>query len=222
MQIRVSICASADNAGEVEEAESWLERNRAALSYVSDMNGCGCCVVSWEVEGPEHVIDTLPPYLRAAAPAGSAIPCQKDQPQQDQLQQRRQAGHPPGAVGTPGKPAAGAMARRAAIAPSVSTGSIVLLGVFYLILALPTLRLGIAVYTPCVSNFEGGCSMGKGIAAVITLVTATGAFGLGIVLMTQLTAHPTIAATMRGAIRLAHLLWLAPLAYFLFTLHALF
>lgn len=107
-------------------------------------------------------------------------------------------------------------------APPVSTNSIVLLGVFYLISALPTLRLGIAVYTPCVSNFEGGCSMGKGIAAVITLLTSGAASGLGIVLMTQLTAHPTIAGNMRGAIRLTHLLWLAPLAYFLFTLHALF
>ena len=65
MKTRASICASVDIAGQVDEAESWLERNKENLSYVSEMNGCGCCIVAWDVEGPQHVIDTLPWHLRA-------------------------------------------------------------------------------------------------------------------------------------------------------------
>ena len=65
METRISICALTDNAGEVAEAEAWLEQNRASLSYVSDMNGCGCCVFSWDVEGPKEITDTLPSHLSA-------------------------------------------------------------------------------------------------------------------------------------------------------------
>ena len=63
METRVSIIALVDNVGEVEEAEAWLEQNRARLSYVSEMNGCGCCVFSWDAQGPKEVMDTLPLHL---------------------------------------------------------------------------------------------------------------------------------------------------------------
>jgi hypothetical protein len=65
MTMRASICASVDAAGEVKEAEWWLEHNQENLSYVSEMNGCGCCIFAWDVEGPQHVIATLPLHLRA-------------------------------------------------------------------------------------------------------------------------------------------------------------
>ena len=67
MEARASICALTDNPGEVDEAESWLERNRVRLSHVSEMNGCGCCVFSWDIQGPREVIDTLPAYLSAGS-----------------------------------------------------------------------------------------------------------------------------------------------------------
>ena len=74
MEARASICALTDNAGEVEQAESWLERNRARLSHVSEMNGCGCCVFSWDVQGPKEVIDTLPLHLSAGSAWASSDP----------------------------------------------------------------------------------------------------------------------------------------------------
>lgn len=67
METRASICALTDNPGEVDEAESWLEKNRDHLSYVSEMNGCGCCVFLWNVQGPKESIDTLPLHLSSGS-----------------------------------------------------------------------------------------------------------------------------------------------------------
>jgi len=63
MLLRASICALVDIPDEVELAKAWLHENRALLTLVSDMNGCGCCVYLWDVEGSEDVIKTIPPHL---------------------------------------------------------------------------------------------------------------------------------------------------------------
>jgi hypothetical protein len=219
MEMRTSILAAVDNVGEVDQAEAWLERNRAALSYVSEMNGCGCCIHAWEIAGPRHVLDTLPSHLRAVTLADTAALCQEGQPQQ-----RRQAGHEKenaDNAGTPAGQSAGAAAGRSAVAvPSI--GAIVLLGVVYLIFAVPTVLLAVGAYTPCTSNFEGGCGMAKGLAAIISLLPATGAFTMGFVLRARLAEHPTIARRAPTALAFAMLLWIAPLAYTLVTLYVLF
>ena len=67
MEARASICALADNPGEVEDAERWLKENASALSFVSEMNGCGCCVFAWDIQGPAEVIKTLPEHLSAGS-----------------------------------------------------------------------------------------------------------------------------------------------------------
>jgi hypothetical protein len=67
MLIRASICAVTDNPGEVDLAESWLDQNKARLTFVSDMNGCGCCVFLWDIEGPSEVVDTLPTQLASSS-----------------------------------------------------------------------------------------------------------------------------------------------------------
>jgi len=202
MEMRASICAAVDNVGEVEEAEAWLERNRAALSYVSEMNGCGCCIYAWNIVGPQHVLDTLPSHLRAVTLVDTAALCQEGQPQQG-----RKGGH---------------RQDNAANAAPASIGAIVLLVVVYLIFAVPTVMLAIGAYTPCTSNFEGGCGMAKGLAAIISLLPATGAFTLGFVLRARLAEHPTIVRKAPAALAFAMLLWLAPLAYTLVTLYVLF
>lgn len=117
---------------------------------------------------------------------------------------------------------ASAMVGRAAIPSSPRLSAMVLAGVFYLILAVPTVFMAIGAHTPCTSNFEGGCGMAKGLAAIFSLLPAAGACGLGIVLTTQLNAHPTIIAKTPTVAVMANLLWLAPSAYILFTLNALF
>ena len=74
MEVRASICALVDHPGEVDEAESWLERNGQGLSYVSEMNGCGCCVFSWDIQGPKEVVDTLHSHLSSGSAWASSVP----------------------------------------------------------------------------------------------------------------------------------------------------
>ena len=63
MNRRVTLIVALDYPGEAEFAEEWLEANRARLSQVSGQMGCGCCVLMWELEGPEEVIATVPPEM---------------------------------------------------------------------------------------------------------------------------------------------------------------
>ena len=63
--MRATICAIVDNSGEVEIAKQWLAEHQNALSHVSDEGGCGCCVVTWDIEGPESIVSTLPAHLSA-------------------------------------------------------------------------------------------------------------------------------------------------------------
>ena len=65
--MRATICASVGNPGEVELAESWIEENRRRLTFVSDQNACGCCVIGWDIEGPEDVLSTLPYQISASS-----------------------------------------------------------------------------------------------------------------------------------------------------------
>jgi len=89
-------------------------------------------------------------------------------------------------------------------------------------MAAPTVFLGIGAYTPCVTNFEGGCGMAKGLAALFSLLPASGAVTLGIFLRAQLAAHPVIVRKAPGTGVMANLLWIAPAFYMLFTLTELF
>ena len=54
---RAVVCALADRPEDVRAAERWLAEHRAALTFVSEDEGCGCCVHSWRVEGPAEVHD---------------------------------------------------------------------------------------------------------------------------------------------------------------------
>lgn len=223
MEMRASILAAVDSVGEVEQAEAWLERNRAALSYVSEMNGCGCCIHAWEVAGPQHVLDTLPSHLRAVTLVDAAALCQEGLPQQGgKAGHRQDNAESADNAGTPARQPASAAAGRSAVAAPASVSAIVLLVVVYLVFAVPTIMLAIGAYTPCTSNFEGGCGMAKGLAAIISLLPATGAFTMGFVLRARLAEHPTIARRAPTALAFAMLLWLAPLAYTLVTLYVLF
>lgn len=62
---RATICVVYDNPAEVRAARAWLDQHRPELSFVSDDEGCGCCVSMWRVEGPAEILDTLPADIRA-------------------------------------------------------------------------------------------------------------------------------------------------------------
>ena len=65
--MKATIYALTDNPGEVELAESWLEANRKVLSFISEQNACGCCVMGWDIEGPEEIVSTLPNHISASS-----------------------------------------------------------------------------------------------------------------------------------------------------------
>ena len=65
--MKATIFALIDNLGEVELAETWIEENREKLTFISDMNACGCCVMGWDVEGPEEIVSTLPNHISAGS-----------------------------------------------------------------------------------------------------------------------------------------------------------
>jgi hypothetical protein len=57
------------DAGSPEQAavEAWLERWRSRLPFVSDNEGCGCCVHIYRVEAPPDALGELPPDVFAAS-----------------------------------------------------------------------------------------------------------------------------------------------------------
>ncbi len=62
--VRMTLLAEVDQPGDLEAAQDWLRAHRGSLAYLSAEDGCGCCVVSWDLEGPREVVQTLPNRLR--------------------------------------------------------------------------------------------------------------------------------------------------------------
>ena len=49
---RATMTAATDSPDDVLALESWLERWRSRLTFISEAKGCGCCVRLLDVEGP--------------------------------------------------------------------------------------------------------------------------------------------------------------------------
>lgn len=62
---RATIIVDVNSPGEVQAAEDWFAAWRHRLTHCSDNNGCGCCVDSFDIEGPDDVIVTLPPEINS-------------------------------------------------------------------------------------------------------------------------------------------------------------
>lgn len=65
--MRATILVSVEQAGEVAAAEAWFARWRKHLTYCSENNGCGCCVDTWDVDGPEGAITDIPAWMNAVS-----------------------------------------------------------------------------------------------------------------------------------------------------------
>ena len=63
--MRATICYEIEDEHERELAEQWLTANREKLTFISDNEGCGCCINSWDIEGPDDIVRTLPPQVSA-------------------------------------------------------------------------------------------------------------------------------------------------------------
>lgn len=38
----------------------WISKNKGLLNYVSEEQGCVCCVSIFEIEGKEEILETFP------------------------------------------------------------------------------------------------------------------------------------------------------------------
>ena len=54
-----------DQPTEVAALEAWFSKWRAAMTYISPNEGCGCCVDMYRIEGPEEAIAELPENIIA-------------------------------------------------------------------------------------------------------------------------------------------------------------
>jgi hypothetical protein len=84
----------------------------------------------------------------------------------------------------------------------------------YLLFAAPTVYLALQAYTPCETDFEGGCGMGHMLLAVGSFVTAGGAWAFGVPLARAVMrrSHAARRSAMAFAVRL---LWALPMLYIL-------
>jgi hypothetical protein len=63
---RATICVDVE-VPEQAAVDAWLERWRPRLPFVSDNEGCGCCVDLYRVEAHQEALDELPPAVFAAS-----------------------------------------------------------------------------------------------------------------------------------------------------------
>lgn len=64
MTKRATIIVDIRDEDRVAAAEAWLALHKPSLTAFID-KGCYCCVISWDVEGPAAVIDSLPGDIRS-------------------------------------------------------------------------------------------------------------------------------------------------------------
>lgn len=102
---------------------------------------------------------------------------------------------------------------------SARIGDVILISFVYLVFAVLTVYLAVNAYAPCKSNFEGGCSMGRGLMAMASLLPAVTVSLLGVLVKRQIDKWSALAMRMAPA---HSLLWVVPLIYILITLYALF
>jgi hypothetical protein len=65
--VRATLISASDQPDEIAAMESWLAGWSQCLSYISDEQGCGCCIHMLDVEGPQEAIDAIPDLIRATS-----------------------------------------------------------------------------------------------------------------------------------------------------------
>lgn len=98
-------------------------------------------------------------------------------------------------------------------------GDTLAIGIVYMVTTVLTAYLAGKAFAPCESDFEGGCSLGRLLMAMASLIPAAAASLLGVLVKRQLAQFLAPASPMA----LAHsMLWVAPLLYILTVLYLMF
>ncbi len=66
--MKATISVDVDSPEEMQQVEQWFATWRDRLSFVSEDQGCGCCVRIWDVDGPPEAISAIPPATRTQKP----------------------------------------------------------------------------------------------------------------------------------------------------------
>lgn len=70
---RASMMIIVNRDGAFEGGYRWLRENRDKLIFISENLGCGCCVDSYDLEGPPEVLATIPEGLRCSSDWASGV-----------------------------------------------------------------------------------------------------------------------------------------------------
>jgi len=63
---KATIIVEVDEKGQSDQSkefEKWKIENLHSLTFISENEGCGCCVDIYRVEGPQQIISTIPPKI---------------------------------------------------------------------------------------------------------------------------------------------------------------
>jgi hypothetical protein len=64
---KATIIVTVDELSEVASIEAWFARWKDRLAFISDNQGCGCCVDIWDIEGSQEAINELPVQCNASS-----------------------------------------------------------------------------------------------------------------------------------------------------------
>lgn len=62
---RATICVAVDCEQEVRAAKAWFAKWKDDLEFISENQGCGCCVNIWDVQGAAEAIAEIPESITA-------------------------------------------------------------------------------------------------------------------------------------------------------------
>jgi hypothetical protein len=63
---RATICVDV-GVPEQDIVHAWLAKWSSRVAFVSENEGCGCCVDLYRVDAPQEALDELPPIVFAAS-----------------------------------------------------------------------------------------------------------------------------------------------------------
>ena len=63
--MKATICVDIESEDELRLIDDWFMTWREHLAFVSEDQGCGCCVNIWDVDGPPEAIAAIPLATRS-------------------------------------------------------------------------------------------------------------------------------------------------------------
>ena len=62
--MRCTIITNPDDPTELTTVDTWFTKFADQISFISENQGCGCCVNIWKVEATDDALAALPAWLK--------------------------------------------------------------------------------------------------------------------------------------------------------------